>query len=92
MIKIEATIPYFGKKRALWAAMRYFTEKPLNNVIDVQMKTEEGISNVIFYKRKLIALIGYDFTKDYERLLRESNLDGKLYHKSDILNVYSNSI
>lgn len=98
MIRLKVENEYWGKKKALWAALRYFAEKKDIPTILISLATPEKINNYRFCRNKLEAQIGYSLYGSMSQIIKESlpksktTPEGALYHKKNILKIFNESL
>jgi hypothetical protein len=86
-IKIKSVTEYFAKKRILQESFIFFRKNPEQEQVKVISKykdPQKGKIKLTIARDELIEQLGYDFTKEWNRLVK----DKSLYHKNDILAFY----
>lgn len=76
-IKLHSVTAYFAKKRLIQEALIYFHDQPDERSVIIESKSEDIpiiIKNV--KQNKLQRAVGYDFTKQWEKLCADKNLVG----------------
>lgn len=88
-LNIESTTEYFAKKRIIQEAFRFFINDITNteqiHIISEYTEDNGGKFSKRINRDKLIELLGYDFTKQPNKLYDDPNLR----YKDDILNFYN---
>jgi len=96
MIRIKAKAEYPGQRKALWAALSYFANKKDIPTIKIEIAYPESYKEYRFSRKALELQLDMVIYSNMSKLIIES-LPGKagecrLYHKSDILNIFNNGL
>ena len=90
---VYAETDYFGKKKALWGALRLLAEKELRIAqIEVKLPKEKIIYR--FSRKKLEEFLGFEIYSNFEKVIKEGlpkskySEEGLLYHKKNILEAF----
>ena len=90
---VYAKNDYFGKKKALWGALRILAEKELR-IAEVLVKLPEKSITYRFSRKKLEEFLDIEIFANFEKVIKEGlpkskySKEGRLYHKNNILEAF----
>ena len=91
-IKINTKTQYFAIKNSIFAAIRYFQKRKSKDKVLCKCTFENESMDIEIHRSVITNYLGYDFRHKKKRFKEETNVNGKLYTKIQIMTLYAEII